>query len=239
LQHPWQAGRTRPDEALADTDGDGWVDAHWLAPPGTEQYNLITDNPFLKPLEEPLSTFSIDVDTASYSNLRRFITSGGLPPRDAVRIEDLINYFNYYYEPPSGEDGAPFSANVEINAAPWNPEHRLVRIGLRGRDVPADMRPPTSLVFLVDVSGSMQPGLHHAAFAGAPADAVHRDVRSLSGLRPVGRSAEAVRRAEPAAGQGRQDHHHLCLPVLAERDQADPARQHAVRAGRDHADAHH
>jgi Ca-activated chloride channel family protein len=128
-----------------------------LAPPGNEAYNLITDNPFLKPIEEPLSTFSIDVDTASYSNVRRFITAGGLPPRDAVRIEELINYFNYDYEPPSGEDGAPFSANVEINAAPWNPEHRLVRVGLRGKDVPADMRPPTSLVFLIDVSGSMQP----------------------------------------------------------------------------------
>jgi Ca-activated chloride channel family protein len=125
--------------------------------PDAEAYNLITDNPFLKPTDEPLSTFSIDVDTASYSNVRRFLNSGGLPPKDAVRIEELINYFNYDYELPSGEDTAPFSANVEVNAAPWNPEHRLVRIGLRGKDVPADMRPATSLVFLIDVSGSMQP----------------------------------------------------------------------------------
>src|SRR6185436_8824911 len=92
----------------------------------------------------------------SYSNVRRSLVDGKqLPPPSAVRIEEMINYFTYNsYEGPTGE--APFSANVEVNAAPWNPEHRMMRIGLRGKDVKADMRRATSLVFLIDVSGSMQ-----------------------------------------------------------------------------------
>ena len=120
-----------------------------------ENSGRIVENAFLKPTEPPFfSTFSVDVDTASYSNVRRFLTEGRLPPKDAVRVEELINYFPYRYEQPSGE--TPFSAAVEINQAPWNPQHRLVRIGLKGKEVKADMRPPTSLVFLVDVSGSMR-----------------------------------------------------------------------------------
>lgn len=117
-----------------------------------EQSQPIADNPFLPATGEP-STFSIDVDTASYSNIRQSINAGELPPKEAVRIEEMINYFSYQDDPPTGE--APFSANVEVNAAPWKQEHRLVRIGLRGKDVRPDMRPPTNLVFLVDVSGSM------------------------------------------------------------------------------------
>jgi Ca-activated chloride channel homolog len=127
------------------------------APPGAnEGLEYIEDNPFKRAIDEPLSTFSIDVDTASYSNVRRFINQGMLPPRDAVRIEELVNYFNYSYEPPTAADNnAPFSANVEVNTAPWNQEHKLVRIGLKGKEVKLDMRAPTSLVFLIDVSGSM------------------------------------------------------------------------------------
>lgn len=122
-----------------------------------EEYSRINDNPFIRPVGvDALSTFAADVDTASYSNLRRFLDDGQLPPPDAVRIEEMINYFRYDYAPPSAEDGdVPFKANVEVAAAPWNPKHRLVRIGLRGKEEPLDMRRPTSLVFLVDVSGSM------------------------------------------------------------------------------------
>ncbi len=119
----------------------------------TEAYDAIVENPFLKVLDNPLSTFSIDVDTASYSNVRRFITSGQLPPPGAVRIEELVNYFTYDYPQPEGD--RPFSVTTEVAACPWNASHRLVRIGLKGRDVPTEDRPASNLVFLLDVSGSM------------------------------------------------------------------------------------
>ncbi|MBI5683819.1 MAG: von Willebrand factor type A domain-containing protein, partial [Verrucomicrobia bacterium] len=119
----------------------------------TETYARIRDNPFLAVAEQPLSTFSIDVDTASYANVRRFLMQGSLPPRDAVRIEEMVNYFTYDYAKPKGGD--PFSVNIEAAGCPWNAGHRLVRIGLKGREVPAAKRPPCSLVFLIDVSGSM------------------------------------------------------------------------------------
>jgi Ca-activated chloride channel homolog len=120
-----------------------------------ESYSHISDNPFLSVVNDPLSTFSIDVDTASYSTVRRFLNERQLPPKDAVRIEEMINYFPYDYRPP--KDGRPFAVNVEIASCPWNEEHRLVRVGLKGREVARDKRPPSNLVFLVDVSGSMQP----------------------------------------------------------------------------------
>jgi Ca-activated chloride channel family protein len=119
----------------------------------TEAYANILDNPFLDVLQNPLSTFSIDVDTASYSNVRRFLDGGKLPPKDAVRIEELINYFDYSYKGP--KDGKPFAANFELTEAPWNPEHRLLRVGLKGREIKAGKRPNSNLVFLLDVSGSM------------------------------------------------------------------------------------
>ncbi|HYR91191.1 MAG TPA: von Willebrand factor type A domain-containing protein [Terriglobia bacterium] len=120
-----------------------------------EAYDAITDNPFLAVGQNPLSTFSIDVDTASYSNVRRFLNQNQLPPRDAVRIEEMINYFDYDYPQPSGR--IPVGAAIEAAAAPWNPQHRLVRIGIRARDIAAGRRPSSNLVFLIDVSGSMQP----------------------------------------------------------------------------------
>ncbi len=120
-------------------------------PWNTEAYSLITENPFLRPSRNPLSTFSIDVDTASYSNVRRFITEKQLPPKDAVRIEELINYFPYSYAPPV--DGKPFSVTTAVGAAPWNPKHQLVQIGLQGKQL--ETPPPSNLVFLIDVSGSM------------------------------------------------------------------------------------
>lgn len=117
------------------------------------RYPALVDNPFQSPEKEPLSTFSIDVDTASYSNVRRMIQSGEPVPPDAVRIEELINYFDYGYANPGDE--LPFSVNLESAACPWKPEHRLVRVGLKGREVDAESRQALNLVFLVDVSGSM------------------------------------------------------------------------------------
>ena len=121
--------------------------------PNTEAYAAINDNPFLTALENPLSTFSIDVDTASYANVRRFLTENQLPPPDAVRIEELVNYFSYNYPQPKGD--VPFSVNAEVAGCPWNAEHRLVRIGLKGREIARNQRPPSNLVLLIDVSGSM------------------------------------------------------------------------------------
>lgn len=120
----------------------------------TEAYDHQTENPFLAVNQHPLSTFSIDVDTASYANVRRMLTSGQLPPKGAVRIEELLNYFSYDYPQPEGD--VPFSANIEIAECPWKPNHRLARIGLKGKEIAADKRPVSNLVFLIDVSGSMQ-----------------------------------------------------------------------------------
>jgi Ca-activated chloride channel homolog len=120
----------------------------------TEEYAKINENSFKDVLRDPLSTFSIDVDPASYANMRRFINSGSLPYKDAVRIEELVNYFHYDYLQP--DDGRPFAINTETASCPWNEGHRLVRIGLKGKEVPVDKLPPANLVFLIDVSGSMQ-----------------------------------------------------------------------------------
>ena len=121
----------------------------------TADYGHFIENPFLAALDNPLSTFSIDVDTASYSILRRFINDGSLPPKDGVRIEEMINYFTYDYPPPKADE--PFSINVDIASCPWEETHRLVRIGLKGREIAQDKRGPSNLVFLLDVSGSMTP----------------------------------------------------------------------------------
>jgi len=121
--------------------------------PGTEGYEPIIEQGFQTPFSKPLSTFSIDVDTASYANVRRFIEDGSLPPINAVRIEELINYFDYAYPQPDGD--VPFAVDVAVTDSPWKPEHRLVRIGLKGKEIAVDERAPSNLVFLVDVSGSM------------------------------------------------------------------------------------
>jgi len=118
-----------------------------------EEYSLITENQFNNVKRRPLSTFSIDVDAASYSNIRRILTAGMLPPKDAVRIEEMINYFNYEYAQP--KDQEPISITTEIGNCSWNPEHKLVKIGLKGRSIEAEKLPPNNLVFLIDVSGSM------------------------------------------------------------------------------------
>lgn len=119
----------------------------------TEQYSRIYSNDFSEAFSNPFSTFSIDVDTAAYSNMRRFLDDGRLPPKDAVRIEELINYFSYQYPQPQDE---PFSISTELSKAPWNPEHYLVHIGLQGKKIETGKIPPSNLVFLIDVSGSMR-----------------------------------------------------------------------------------
>jgi Ca-activated chloride channel family protein len=121
----------------------------------TATYDHIEENPFLDAKSNPLSTFSIDVDTASYSNVRRFINEGALPPKDAVRIEELINYFTYDYSQPN--DDKPFAVQADVAGCPWEASHRLVRIGLKGKEIAADKRGASNLVFLLDVSGSMMP----------------------------------------------------------------------------------
>lgn len=119
----------------------------------TESYNFIEENGFLSAKDNPLSTFSIDVDKASYGNVRRFLSHGSLPPKDAVRIEELINYFAYDYPQPSNEH--PFSITTEVSACPWNPKHQLAHIGLQGKTIETKNLPPSNLTFLIDVSGSM------------------------------------------------------------------------------------
>ena len=119
----------------------------------TEAYQRIFENPFLAARQNPLSTFAVDVDTASYSNVRRFLNDGRLPPNDAVRLEELINYFTYEYPQPAGD--VPFSVTAEVAPCPWKPAHRLVHIGLQGRRIHQKQMPPRNLVFLLDVSGSM------------------------------------------------------------------------------------
>jgi Ca-activated chloride channel homolog len=121
--------------------------------PTEESYKSVAENQFFAANSQPLSTFSIDVDTASYSNIRRYINGGQLPPRDAIRIEEMVNYFPYDYPQPTGDK--PFSINTEVANAPWNPQHKLVQIGLQGKKISVEKLPANNLVFLIDVSGSM------------------------------------------------------------------------------------
>ncbi len=119
----------------------------------TENYSTIHENGFKEVTVSPLSTFSIDVDNASYTNVRRYINQGELPPVDAVRVEEMINYFRYDYPEPTGE--VPFSVTTELGKCPWNAEHYLMHIGLNGKSINKSELPPSNLVFLIDVSGSM------------------------------------------------------------------------------------
>ncbi len=118
-----------------------------------EDYNILIENAFESPKTAPLSTFSIDVDNASYTNVRRFINGGQAVPKDAVRVEEMVNFFKYQYPQPTGSH--PFSINTEYSECPWNKQNKLVRIGLQGKNIPTDDLPVSNLVFLIDVSGSM------------------------------------------------------------------------------------
>ncbi len=124
------------------------------AQPSAESYSTIVENGFRQSTTQPLSTFAIDVDTASYSNVRRFLTQNTLPPKDAVRLEELVNYFPYDY-PSASNNKDPFTINAEVGPCPWKSDHLLARIGLKGREIRNDQRPASNLVFLIDVSGSM------------------------------------------------------------------------------------
>jgi Ca-activated chloride channel family protein len=121
-----------------------------------ESYNAVKENGFINAGRDPLSTFSIDVDTAGYANVRRFVTNGQLPPVGAVRIEEMINYFSYEYPEPQGKE--PFALSAEVGPSPYHQDYLLARIGLKARDLTKEQLPPSNLVFLVDVSGSMQDG---------------------------------------------------------------------------------
>jgi Ca-activated chloride channel homolog len=123
-------------------------------PFNTEDYDRIVENRFLTATQNPLSTFSIDVDEAAYSNIRRYINNGSIPPAGAVRIEEMINYFDYTYPQPANDD--PFSVNTELSQCPWNSQHRLIHVGLQGKEIPLQNLPNANIVFLIDVSGSME-----------------------------------------------------------------------------------
>lgn len=136
-------------EALVTTSSSDYYDQEI----NRNEYNQLAENKFRKVKNEPLSTFSIDVDAASYGTIRRYINEGQNPPADAVRVEELINYFSYSYEQPVGKD--PVKITTEIGPCPWNKENQLVRIGLKAKEIPSKNLPASNLVFLVDVSGSM------------------------------------------------------------------------------------
>ncbi|MNQ13058.1 von Willebrand factor [compost metagenome] len=118
-----------------------------------EDYNSLVENPFESPKAAPLSTFSIDVDNASYTNVRRFLNNGETVPKDAVRVEEMVNFFKYNY--PQPQDQNPFSIQTEFSNCPWNSKHQILKIGLQGKNIPTDDLPASNLVFLIDVSGSM------------------------------------------------------------------------------------
>ena len=155
---PTALGNRAISNAGADSTGISSVPAERFdrivpsVPRDANGYDAITDNPFVAVSQQPLATFSSNVDTASYANVRSFLTRNQWPPKDAVRIEELINYFSYEYPQASGPN--PITPNMEVAAAPWNPQHRLVRVGIKAKDVPMGQK-PSNLVFLIDVSGSM------------------------------------------------------------------------------------
>ncbi len=144
---------TADQNAVTPPIDDGKMIVEEKANFNTEDYDNIVENKFLSATQNPLSTFSIDVDEAAYSNVRRYLENGSMPPAGAVRIEEMINYFDYNY--PQPDNGDPFTVNTEISDCPWNPRHKLVHIGLQGKEIPVDNLPASNMVFLVDVSGSM------------------------------------------------------------------------------------
>ncbi|MEN0105682.1 MAG: VWA domain-containing protein [Pseudomonas sp.] len=136
-----------PRMAAADTQAPGYQDVY------REQYQKLADNPVHAVAQEPVSTFSIDVDTGSYANVRRFLNRGQLPPSEAVRLEELVNYFPYSYPAVSGD--TPFGVSTELAVTPWNPNSRLLKVAIKASELQSQAMPPANLVFLVDVSGSM------------------------------------------------------------------------------------
>lgn len=147
--HPFDPNAPARDDLAGQKPSDGVGPGE-----GGDKFEPIEENNFIAVADQPLSTFSIDVDTASYSKIRSYLSQfNQLPPRDAVRVEELVNYFQYDYAQPTDEH--PFAANVEVASCPWNPTHRLVRVGIKGKEVDTQERPASNIVFLLDVSGSM------------------------------------------------------------------------------------
>ena len=159
-QEQFRPASPQADRATAETPAASRARSFAAQSPAHEEegnregYAHFEENPFFSVAANPLSTFAIDVDGASYANVRRFLNSGQLPPKGAVRTEELVNYFDYAYPAPQGPH--PFTVTLEAGQAPWNPQHRLVHIGLQGREIERAERPPSNLVFLLDVSGSMR-----------------------------------------------------------------------------------
>jgi secreted protein with Ig-like and vWFA domain len=147
----YQSQETDPDKNW--DFGDGQTEREAYEQRSGERYEPIYENPFKYVMGEPLSTFSIDVDKAGYSNMRRYLNAGALPPRNAVKIEEMVNYFDYQYENPTGDH--PFAIHTESHVCPWNNNNQLLKVGLKGKDLEATTMEPSNLVFLIDVSGSM------------------------------------------------------------------------------------
>ncbi|NJM43664.1 MAG: VWA domain-containing protein, partial [Brachymonas sp.] len=150
---PQAMPRIMPPAAMAQT----WQPPVIAPSANTAKYQSFNDNPWQIVSEQPVSTFSADVDTGSYANVRRFLNRGQLPPKDAVRVEELVNYFSYDYARPADSHRHPFAVSVHQSASPWNKDRQIVRIGIAGKDVAKMSLPAANLVFLVDVSGSMGP----------------------------------------------------------------------------------
>lgn len=156
-----QPAACQEESAYPSAEADGWYDSYFDTPyepapnldTGTEEYGSFEENKYYSPLDQPLSTFSIDVDTASYSQIRRYLNEGSLPPTDAVRIEECINYFSYNYAAPSGPE--PVNVGVTISDCPWNEGRYLARITFKAAELDLSEAPDSNLVFLLDVSGSM------------------------------------------------------------------------------------
>jgi len=168
----------------------------------TEEYDRIHENAFLNTIDNPLSTFSIDVDTASYANVRRFLQNGSLPYADAVRIEEMINYFNYSYPDPEGDH--PFSINTEVTRTPWNESNLLLRIGLQGERLSFDTLPPNNLVFLLDVSGSMN-DQNKLPLLKSALKMVVKNMRDKDSIAIVVYAGAAGTVLEPTTGENREE----------------------------------
>jgi Ca-activated chloride channel family protein len=153
-ESPASGSKAKTRTATKGVGRDGLnADGDVEVPAARDRFDEITENPFLQPSKDPLSTFSIDVDTASYALVRTHLQGGSLPPAGAVRIEEMVNYFGYDYAAPEGD--RPFRVALDLGVAPWAPSHKLVRVGLKGKDVKMSEMDGVNLVFLVDTSGSM------------------------------------------------------------------------------------
>lgn len=167
----------------------------------TEEYGSFQENGFKEVNKTPLSTFSIDVDAASYSNMRRFINKGELPPVDAIRTEELVNYFSYNYPKPTGTD--PVKIAVEAGVCPWNTANRLVRIGLKAKEIPTENLPASNLVFLIDVSGSMW-GANRLDLVKSSLKLLVNNLRDKDKVSIVTYAGNAVVKLESTSGSDKQ-----------------------------------